>query len=598
MSYQVIARKYRPQSFDDVVGQPIVTTTLKNAITSGRIAHAFLFSGVRGVGKTTSARILAKALNCQQGLTPAPCGECDSCLEIAASSSVDVQEIDAASNTGVDSIRELRESVRYGTARDRFKIFIIDEVHMLSNAAFNALLKTLEEPPEHVKFIMATTESHKIPVTITSRCQHFEFKPIGFGEILARLKKICSDETIEISDYALRAIANEGRGSMRDAQSALDRILSFGGGDVSDEQARALLGVVDEQVMSSLVEAVLGQDRQALLEGMEQAAESGVDPLILCRELIQHLRNLMVCQVAGWDQRLLHLPDSQRESLEEQAEKVTQLDLIRFYDLLSRTENELKWNPHPHVHLEIALMKMVELARLPALEEVIGRLQGGPGATSHSGGAASPSGSGRKVSRSARPQSRRTSARAAKQPLRESKADRSVAPTPATPPSAADTPPWEDPGAPAEKAAPEATEPDRPSPSASPNDQQALPSPSASSARQDVGQRLLDELHDRDPSLHALLPEPGRIRLEQGKLRISFPSDEAVSKGLAEQRSNVQVLRDLCGKITGSSVQVEFLLEDGQADPGPESDPRQDPKVQAFLKAFPGKYVVDRNPQE
>ena len=236
-----------------MVGQEAVTRTLKNAIAHDRVAHAFLFSGVRGVGKTSSARILAMALNCQQGLSQDPCGECDSCHEIAASNSVDVLEIDAASNTGIDSIREIRESVRYQAARDRFKIFIIDEVHMLSKGAFNALLKTLEEPPSHVKFVLATTEFHKIPETIASRCQHFEFKRIPFSIIVQRLRQICDEEKAEVSDYALQAVASAAQGSMRDGLSALDRILAFAGSAVVDKDVMSLLGVLDDRVVVELI---------------------------------------------------------------------------------------------------------------------------------------------------------------------------------------------------------------------------------------------------------------------------------------------------------------------------------------------------------
>ena len=374
MSYQVLARKWRPQNFKDVVGQESVTKTLQNAIKGERIAHAFLFAGVRGVGKTTTARILAKALNCQEGPTPSPCNECVSCREITEANSIDVLEIDAASNTGVDNIRDLRESARYGTARDRFKIFIIDEAHMLSNQAFNALLKTLEEPPPHVKFILATTEYPKIPVTIVSRCQQYDFKPISFPLILERLKVLSQEEGIKISEYSLRAVVSAAQGSMRDAQSALDQIIAFGGKEIPDEDVRILLGVVDERAIISLVDAILARDVKLLVEQVQELRNSGVDPQNFCRKLIHHVRDLMVCGVTGWDEGLLNLPDTAKDEILRQSEQFSGLDLIRFYDIVNRAENDLRWNSHPWIHLEMTLMKLIELAGLPSLEDVIGKL--------------------------------------------------------------------------------------------------------------------------------------------------------------------------------------------------------------------------------
>ena len=318
-----------------------------------------------------------KGLNCQEGPTPSPCGECVSCREIAETNSIDVLEIDAASNTGVDNIRELRDSTRYGTARDRFKIFIIDEAHMLSNAAFNALLKTLEEPPPHVKFILATTEYSKIPGTITSRCQQFDFKPIPFSQIFDRLKLLSREEGIEISEYSLRAVVSAAQGSLRDAQSALDQIIAFSGKEILDEDVRSLLGVVDEQAVIALVDALLQRDAKSLVEQVQELTTSGVDPQNFCRKLIQHVRNLMVCRVSGWDERLLNLPDTAKSEMLNQAEQFSELDLIRFYDLLNRTDNELRWHSHPAVHLEMTLMKLIELTQLPSLEEVVAKLESG-----------------------------------------------------------------------------------------------------------------------------------------------------------------------------------------------------------------------------
>ncbi|MFH1966112.1 MAG: DNA polymerase III subunit gamma/tau, partial [Acidobacteriota bacterium] len=365
--YQVIARKWRPQGFKDIVGQAHITRTLQNSLRSGRIAHAFLFSGLRGVGKTTTARILAKALNCHVAISSEPCDKCPSCLEIRAGNSVDVQEIDGASNRGIDSIRELRESVRYGTSRDRFKIFIIDEVHMLTKEAFNGLLKTLEEPPGHVKFIMATTEFYKIPPTIHSRCQKYEFKPISPEAILNHLRFVTREEGIEISDLSLMAITSLAQGSMRDAQSSLDQVISFCGKKAQDEDVKALLGVVDFKAVFEVFEAVIDQDGKRVLEVYRDLVLKGVETDILCREMMEHVRNLMVIKVAGWNERLLQLAESGKDNLEKCAARTSEQDLVRFYNLLEQTATELRRVSHPEIHLEMSLLKMVQLARLPKL---------------------------------------------------------------------------------------------------------------------------------------------------------------------------------------------------------------------------------------
>ena len=522
MSYQVLARKWRPQSFDTVVGQEAVTRTLKNAIGHDRVAHAFLFSGVRGVGKTSTARILAMALNCQRGISEDPCAECDSCREIAASNSLDVLEIDAASNTGIDSIREIRESVRYQAARDRFKIFIIDEVHMLSKGAFNALLKTLEEPPSHVKFVLATTEFHKIPETIASRCQHFEFKRIPFSIIVQRLRQICDEEKAGISDYALQAIASAAQGSMRDGLSALDRILTFAGSAVQDQDVMRLLGVLDDRVVIDLIEKVVVRDREELLRRLNQLAESGVEAQNVVRKLLQHVRNLTVCKIAGWDERLLQLPDSFRQDLVSQADGISHLELIRFYDLLVRVEDEMRLHHDPHLHLEMALMRLVELAGLPDLEEAISNLQSGA-----SGGTRS-----------------------------------------------AQSPPSQTPLRPSRTAAAEPEEKKQPS-----------------SASGEVVDRLLFRLQKENLPLHATLSRAREMTHEEDTLKIVFEQSAAFHYRLVEPEMQEYLAR-LCAEVTEREATVEVtLLNDAGGRERPE--PVDEPAVQEFLKAFPGKYIVE-----
>jgi DNA polymerase-3 subunit gamma/tau len=372
---QVIARKFRPQAFDQVVGQEAITRTLRNAITSGRLHHAYLFTGARGVGKTTTARILAKALNCANGVTVEPCGICPSCREIAASSSLDVHEIDAASHTGIDDVREvIISTVQISPARDRYKIFIIDEVHQLSNHAFNALLKTLEEPPPHVVFIMATTELRKVPETIMSRCQIFEFRTITTKSIFGQLRHIATDLGIEIGDGALLAIARAGEGSMRDAESALDQVISFAGAVVADEDVSAALGLVDVETLAKITRAIADQDAQRVFRMVDDVVSRGYDLRNLCRELMVFMRALLVVKTVGFDPELVQLPADQGESLVRLAESFSEQDLIRFFSILVKTEQDIRISSQPRFHLEIGLMKLVQASRLYMIEDALSRL--------------------------------------------------------------------------------------------------------------------------------------------------------------------------------------------------------------------------------
>jgi DNA polymerase-3 subunit gamma/tau len=378
LSYKVLALKYRPRTFDEVVGQKTVTTTLRNAIEQGRIGHAFLLSGARGVGKTTTARILAKALNCStaKGPTAAPCGECESCREIAAGKSLDVQEIDGASNNSVDQVRELRESARYNPARDRFKIWIIDEVHMLSTGAFNALLKTLEEPPPRVKFIFATTEYHKIPETILSRCQQYDFRMVPAKELQAHLRLVAGKEGIRVSDAALAQIARAAEGSVRDALSLFDQVLAFTGNEVEDEEVAGLLGLVDRELLHRASRAIVDGDSLAVLELVESLAEYGADYRNFLRELLLHLREILLVKLASADSALLAsiLPE-ERERLRPLAEALSEEDLLRAFDVLTRAEGELRSAPDPRVALDLALLKLVQMRRLMPFAELVARVE-------------------------------------------------------------------------------------------------------------------------------------------------------------------------------------------------------------------------------
>jgi DNA polymerase-3 subunit gamma/tau len=375
MKYQVIARKFRPQVFEEVVGQKPIVQTLQNAIQMDRIGHAYLFSGPRGVGKTTTARILAKGLNCSQGPTISPCNVCPSCQEIASGKSIDVFEIDAASNTGVDNIRELRESAKYAAARSRYKIFIIDEVHMLSTSAFNALLKILEEPPPHVMFIMATTERHKVPATILSRCQQFIFRTIAPVEIQAHLRRIADREGVKIDDRALGYIVKASEGSMRDAQSLLDQIISFSGQEVVDEDVRDVLGFIPSEILDRTLDALAGRDSAALLETVALVVDQGLNVQQYVREFIGRVRDLLMLKLDLADKVLGSIDE--KRALSERASAFSEQDLIRYFDMLLRLESELRWTSQARFHLEVGFIKLAKLGYVRDIEEVLREVKGG-----------------------------------------------------------------------------------------------------------------------------------------------------------------------------------------------------------------------------
>jgi DNA polymerase-3 subunit gamma/tau len=378
MSYLVLARKYRPQAFEEVVGQQHVTRTLANAIENDRVAHALLFAGPRGTGKTTVARILAKAMNCEKGPTPRPCNRCSSCTEITAGNAVDVFEIDGASNNSVDQVRELRENVRYMPARSRFKIYIIDEVHMLSIAAFNALLKTLEEPPAHVMFMFATTEAHKIPVTILSRCQRYDFRRIALTSVVEHLKKLCALENFTSDEQGLWRIAQESGGSMRDALSLLDQVMACSDGEAGHDEVMEILGVIDRRVLFDISAAVFGNDLPAVLTAIDEVYDRGHEMDRFFADLVEHFRNLMVVKMTGEVAKLVDLPASEIEQMKKQAAAMPVEALKRIFDLLLREAAAVKLSMQPRLSLEMAFVRILKTPpALPidVLIEKIDRLQ-------------------------------------------------------------------------------------------------------------------------------------------------------------------------------------------------------------------------------
>src|SRR6202142_2421453 len=403
MSYTVLARKYRPQKFSEVIGQEHVTRTLQNALEQGRTAHGYIFSGHRGIGKTTVARILAAALNCRSGLpkkdhpVPEPCGICESCTEIRAGNSVDVIEIDAATNRGIDEIRELREAARYRPARDRFKIYILDEAHQITDAAFNALLKTLEEPPGHIVFMMATTQPEDIPQTIRSLCQHFSFHAVRFDDIVQQLRDIARQEGIAYDDNALAMLAEVGDGSMRDALSIMDQAIACCGTTLSADVVRGLVGTVSSQVLEDLMDAVARNSSEDVLRTVDRLLVEGQSAQHFARQTLRFLRNALVAKVAGSDSPVLQISADERARVSRVAERFSEEDLSRFMQIMLRTHGELGYKQEQRFHLELGLLKLVHAQRLLPLEQLLSGEAAqpksggsGPSATRSSGGSPRP----------------------------------------------------------------------------------------------------------------------------------------------------------------------------------------------------------------
>jgi DNA polymerase-3 subunit gamma/tau len=624
MTYQVIARKWRPQTFADLVGQEHVTETLANAIKKDRVAHAYIFSGARGVGKTTAARILAKALNCVNGPTAEPCGVCDSCKEIAAGSSLDVIEIDAASNRGIDQIRELREMVRYAPAASRSKVVILDEAHMLTGEASNALLKTLEEPPDRVIFVMATTQPEDLEDTIRSRSQHFHFRALTFNEITDRLKFIASKENLKIEDGALAVIARMAEGSMRDALSLLEQARAYCGDDIQDQAVRDLLGVVPEDALNELVQAIGEQSAERALGLVHRFQKEGRNLQHFCREAIRHMRNLLIARVCGADSDLLAATPDQRPGLAKAAALFSEEDLTRYFQILLQTDDSLRRAMDPRVHLEMGLLRLVNAARLAPLEELLAEAKSAGGNGPGGGSAPRTAGSGSAApsfpSRSATASAASVASASEKRPASESgphKSEERVAANASASwmsgAGAAAAPALEmkekmaagsgasgiveDEVLDAKSAQPGMAVPPA---AAAPAVKQKMVEVAASGLEAAQVAEIKAAIQAQQKFIGELLEHSSRWELDGMELRIYFPAEKSTFAGLIEGRDTLEKIRNASGKVLGRAVRVCAKLETGAAKDANASRAasstqeiraqfENDPMVKSMLQRFGGR---------
>jgi DNA polymerase III subunit gamma/tau len=570
MSYKVIARKYRPQKFSEIVGQQHVTRTLANAIQTNRVAHAYIFSGVRGVGKTTAARILAKALNCAKGPTAEPDNTCDSCKEISAGTSLDVLEIDAASNRGIDQIRELREMVRYAPASSRYKVVILDEAHQLTDEASNALLKTLEEPPERVIFILATTRAEDLVETIKSRAQLFQFRSLTFQEIAGQIERIAKAENLVIDSGAVAVLARAAEGSLRDGLSLLEQAMAYGGDAITDAQVRELLGVVSESVLDELVESISGQSSERALSLVHRLIADGQNLQHFCREAIRHFRNLLVARVCGADSQLIAAPADERPRLAGQAAQFSEEDLTRFFNILIATDDDLRRKPDPRLHLELGLLKLVNAQRLAPLEEAIAELHGED------------------------PQAAR-----ATHPARHSRAI-SAAPPAANAPALA-APPTQTASGSSGAAVRMAPAAERPVPASPPRVvARTAEDPSGGLASAQVN--AVKSALQGQRFLWSMVEHATRWEIDASELRLFFPSESRALAEMLQARDPMERLRTVLHQVVGQPLRVCVRLESSRAGMprGPELRARfeEDPIVRAMLEKFGGRISRIKRPGE
>lgn len=573
MSYIVFARKYRPQTFDDIIGQSHITTTLKNAIKKDRVAHAYLFAGPRGVGKTTTARILAKALDCQKGPAAKPCNQCDVCKEITRGSSLDVLEIDGASNRGIDEIRNLRENIKFAPSKGRFKIYIIDEVHMLTPEAFNALLKTLEEPPAHVKFIFATTQAHKVPSTILSRCQRFDFRRISSSDIFKNLKSISDTEDLKVETDALALIAKHSDGSMRDAQVVLDQITSFAqGGGISAADVAKVLGVVGDDILFGISGAISKKDSAAALNMVARLVDDGKDIFQVVLSLIEHFRNITIAKISRDLNTLMDYGADKIKRYEEEAKSFSVEEILYIIYTFSNTIDFIRKSSLARIPFEAALIKLTRTASIMTMDEVLKRLD-----ALEKGGVTA-----------VRPQV--------------------ISPPPSAKPENNAAP-----------AGPAARTEDPKGPAQSP---QAAPAPASSAAAPQLDEMLsawesiVNHIRNKKISVASYLQEGYPVSVESNTLNIGFPKEFQFHKDMLDTPDNKRLIEEAVRMVLNCSLKIALVLVEpvnmprrtaasaqndnaaGDVPAGEEPQEDVDPIIKSALNIFNGEMRKDRNGRE
>ena len=579
MEYQVSARKFRPGTFEELIGQPHVVQTLRNAILRQQVAHAYLFSGMRGVGKTTAARILAKALNCgrseadgperspeqsRRRLTPEPCGQCESCLEITRGNSVDVIEIDGASNTGVDDVRELRENVKFSPFRGTYRIYIIDEVHMLSNSAFNALLKTLEEPPPHAVFIFATTEVHKIPPTITSRCQHFNFRRIPRREIIARLQEVVTHVGVTINERSLGAMARASEGSMRDALSLLDQAVAFGGTTITEHDVDEMLGAVPDELVGRIVQTVVNQDPAAAVALVGEVVDHGYDLRAYCGAVVERMRHLMIASVVpGFEQAqgLMDLPDEDVKHLLTEAKSFSVEQVQEVFHLFAQAEDRLRSTAHPRFVFEVAAVRAARLLQPGAQIAQPVEAVGGPQPQVSRAPAEKPGPPAGAPPPPVRPPANRPVASG--RPF-DSAQDRSPAPAPGQ--GGAPSPPV--PKAPL----PNVASPPRPSRPAVETKSVPRPKPAAPGSppaiREEDWQRVVESVIQNSPNIGTFLEMGTLVKIEGNQVIVGFPKTASVACSRIQKEENRALISKVCQDVAGASIHLRVVELTGEPSDG------------------------------
>ncbi len=587
MAYQVLALKWRPALFEQVVAQEHVTRTLQNAISGGRVANAYLFSGPRGVGKTTTARIFAKALNCEKGPTPTPCNVCTHCVEIAAGRSMDVMEIDGASNRGIDEIRNLRENIRYAPASSRYKIYIVDEVHMLTTEAFNALLKTLEEPPEHVVFIFATTEPHKVPATILSRCQRFDFKRIPIQVIMNQLQVICEEEKITIGEDALRLIAKKADGSMRDAQSILDQMISFAGNEVSLDDVLKSLGIIHQDLYFEFTDLLKSGNVHKAMEFVDRFIVQGLDISGFLIGLIEHFRNKLFV-LASKSDKLLDVSAAYKERYLKELGDFSEEDLLRYIEVVSQTEVTIRRSPNPRIRLEMMVVKLIKMGRSVTIGELVERLKKIESRPSRlvleekpKKKAGSPD-----LFKMAAPKKTPPKTSPPSVPRQSPSVSEPASPSAESPASAAPAPPPEE----EEPPSPFVGEPD--------SDYEASPSVNLQEI-QVQWPKILQEVKKKKLVLGVFLQEGTPFALKGNVLEIQFPPGNGFHLQAVQKERNL--VRQVIGHVAGARLTLKFSTGETAKDVPPDgatetppSAPRTngiDPRVKKILQMFDGELL-------